>query len=303
MKICSLLPSATEILFALGLGDQVVGVTHECTFPPEARRKPRVVHSVVEQDQLQSEEIDSMVLDHLRRKESLYRIDATLLNQLHPDLIVTQELCEVCAIDASDVVKSLGALSYRPRLLSLHPHTLAEALEDILVVGEATGRAQEAMRLVQRLKGRIERVGQLVADAPRKPRVFCLEWLKPLMASGHWVPEMVELAGGIEVLGRRGEPSRYVSWDEVIAAQPEMILLMPCGFPIARTRQELSVVTSLPGWDDLPAVRQHRVWLVNGPAYYNCSGPRLVDGVEVFAALIHPDRWQDPRPIGAAEPL
>ena len=303
MKICSLLPSATEILFALGLGEAVVGVSHECDFPPEARRKPRVIESVIDQNAWSSDAVDQIVVDHLRRKQSLYRIDLNRLRDLKPDLIVTQELCEVCAIDASEVTRAIGSLSHRPAIVSLHPHTLSEMLDDIVRLGEGTGRAGEASRVVDSLKTRLERIRYLVAEAPLKPRVFCMEWLKPPMASGHWVPEMVGVAGGIEVIGRTGEPSRYVEWERVVAAQPEALILMPCGFPIERTKREVAAVRALAGWEKLPAVQQQRVYLVNGPAYYNRSGPRLVDGVEIFAELWHPDRCRGLIPPGAVERL
>ncbi len=302
MKICSFLPSATEILFALGLGDQIVGVSHECDFPPEASRKPRVISTIVDQ-QLSSAEIDRLVLEHVQRRESLYRVEVELLSRLRPDLIVTQELCEVCAIDAKDVLGALRTLSFRPRILSLHPHTLSEVLDEILIIGEETQRAREATQLVRMLKARIERVRQLGSRASTRPRVFCLEWLAPPMASGHWVPEMVELAGGCEVLGHAGKPSRSVTWADIGHARPEMLFIMPCGFPIERTKRELSVLGHSPGWDELEAVKRNHVYLVNGPAYYNCSGPRLVDGLEIFAGLLHPERAQGMIPAGAVERL
>lgn len=303
MKICSLLPSATEILFALGLGDAVVGVTHECSFPPEARRKPRVVTSVIDQDAQPSREIDRVVVEHLRRGDSLYRVDADLLKRLQPDLLVTQELCEVCAIDAADVMASLRVLSYRPTVISLHPHTLPEALNDILVIGRGTGRDTAAADLVGRLQARIERVRRLAAQMSTAPRVCCLEWMDPVMASGHWVPEMVELAGGVDVLGKAGEPSRYVEWEDVVAAKPEVVLVMPCGFPIVRARRELHLLVSRPGWEHLPAVQRRQVYLVDGPAYFNQSGPRLVDGLEILASLINPSAAGLDVPAGAIEPV
>ncbi len=290
MRICSLLPSATEMLFALGLDEEIVGVSHECDFPPQARQKPRVVQSVIDQDQLSSEAIDHLVLDHLRRRDSLYRVDVELLKRLQPDVIVTQELCDVCAVDVSTVHAAITALSSRPDIVALHPHTLTEMLNEILAVGKALGRKPAALQLVETLQTRIEHVKRCVADATTRPRVVCLEWLKPLMGCGHWVPEMVELAGGQEVVGKAGEPSRAIEWPRVVEAQPDVLVMMPCGFPIERTKQELDILLALPGWHGLPAVTSGRVYLVNGPAYYNRSGPRLVDGLEILAQLFHPQR-------------
>ena len=300
MTICSLLPSATEMLFALGLGEQVVGVSHECDFPPEARRKVRVIDTVIRQEALSSDAIDQAVREALQRRAGLYRIDVDRLRALAPDLIVTQELCDVCAVDTATVAGALGALTPQPTIISLHPHTMQEMLEDIARLGEATGRAGQAQRVVQELRARLAHVQRLIAQAPA-PRVACLEWLKPLMACGHWVPQQVEMAGGREVLGRTGRPSRYVQWEQVRAADPDIVILMPCGFSIERTTRELALVRDLPGWNELRAVGRQAVYLVNGPAYFNRSGPRLVDGVECLAALLHPDLAHALMPQGAAQ--
>lgn len=303
MRICSLLPSGTEILYALGLGDQVVGVSHECDYPPEARQKPRVIRTAIDSEYASSEAIDQAVRASLARAEPLYQIDTDALSRARPDLIVTQELCEVCAIDEREVSEALRRLPYRPQVVSLHPHTLEELLAEIPLVGERTGRRREAERLVASLRERIARVRECLSGITERPRVFCLEWLAPPMASGHWVPEMVELAGGTEVLGRAGEPSRYVTGEAIASAEPDVVVLMPCGFSIERTRAELSLVTGQPWWGALPAVRRGRVTLVDGPAYFNRPGPRLVDGIELLAGLLHPDRCGGLIPPGSIEPL
>jgi len=302
MRICSLLPSGTEILYALGLDDSIVGVSHECDFPPQAATKPRILSTIIDQERQTSDEIDQAVRQAIQRHESLYRFNEDVLRDANPDLIVTQELCEVCAIDAAQVSDVARILPKRPKLVSLHPHTLGQMLEEIRLVGELTGRKQEAEKLVGKLTERIERVKQLVAGKPR-PRVFCLEWLKPPMASGHWVPEQVEIAGGQEVLGQAGKPSRYVTWEEIAAAQPEVLLLMPCGFSIERTRRELPVVEQEPAWRTLPAIRNRRVYLVNGPAFFNRSGPRLVDGIELLAGLLHPERCEGLMACGGVDAI
>ena len=277
----------------MGLGDAVVGVSHECDYPPGARRKPIVVRTVIDAERASSEEIDRAVRASLARRESLYEVDAEALRRARPDLIVTQELCDVCAVDAGRVTAALRSLPDRPQVVSLHPHTLEESLEDIRRIGEATGRRDDAEALRRSCRERLARLRDRLSGITRRPRVFCLEWLQPLMASGHWVPEMVELAGGRELLGHAGELSRVVTADDVAAARPEKLVLMPCGFSIERTRSELSLVAGQPWWETLPAVRDRQVYLVNGPAYFNRPGPRLIDGVELLAGLFHPETCAD----------
>lgn len=303
MRICSLVPSATEILYALGAGDDIVAVSHECDYPPDAQRKPKAIRTVIDQERSSSRKIDDVVHRSVERGESLYRLDEALLRRLRPDLVVTQALCDVCAVGSDHVVRVIKSLEPSPQVVSLHPHTLSELFQEIHVLGEVTARSGEAKRVVNACTVRLERLrGHLNSAAPR-PRVLCLEWLDPPMVAGHWVPEIVELAGGLDVLGRAGERSRYVTAEEILAAQPEVLILMPCGFSMARTRQELSVVTSQSWWAQLPAVRNDRIYLVDGPAYFNRSGPRLIEGLELLAALCHPVLCGDLLPSGASEPL
>ncbi len=303
MRICSFVPAATEMLYALGLGPQVVGVSHECDFPPEAAAKPSIVRTWIDSETLSSAEIDRAVQTALAQRRSLYEIDVERLHALQPDLIVTQALCEVCAVDTASIESAVQRLSIQPRALALHPHTLDEALDDIRRVGEVTGRRAEAEALRQALHERLARIRARIAAATTRPRVFCLEWLEPPMASGHWVPEQVEAAGGVEVLGRAGAPSRYVTGDEIAAAEPDVLMLMPCGLSIPRMRMELQAVARQPWWEGLPAVRRGNVHLVDGSAYFNRSGPRLVDGIELLARLLRPDTCGDLGPAGAAERL
>lgn len=300
MRICSLLPSATEILFALGLGDAVVAVSHECDYPSEARSKPVAIRTSVDQARQTSGQIDAAVRQALAGRTRLYELDAGLLKRVRPDVVVTQELCPVCAMGAADVREALAALDPPPQVISLHPHTLEDVFQEIRILGHATNRSREAGQLVSAGAARLQRVRSLV-DGAARPGVFCLEWLDPLMATGHWVPEMVGLAGGRELLGRAGQPSAVVTAEAISAAAPEVLVLMPCGFPISRTREELPVLAAQPWWQGLPAVRTGRVHLVDGPAYFNRSGPRLVDGVELLAGLLHPDRCGELVPLGAAE--
>jgi len=298
MRICSFVPSGTEILYALGVGDQVVGVSHECDFPEDARTKPRMTRSLIDATGGTSEEIDRQVQTALAHHQPLYQINEALLRQAEPDLVVTQALCEVCAIGSDDVRDALRSLADEPRVLSLHPHTLAEALEDIDRLGEATHRHAQAERLVRSFRARLERVRVLLDGLASRPRVFCLEWLAPPMAVGHWVPEMVERAGGVEILGRAGQASRYVTGEEIVAARPDVVILMPCGFAPERTRQELPALTAQSWWRELAAVREQQVYVVDGPAYFNGAGPRLIDGIERLAALLHPDRCAHVAPPG-----
>jgi iron complex transport system substrate-binding protein len=294
MRVCSLLPSATEIAFALGLGDSVVAVTHECDYPPEAKSKPVVVKSLVDAATASSAEIDRSIGARLRGGKGIYAIDLPRFLEASPDLILTQQLCDVCAVDYDEVVAAARALAHRPKIVSLTPTLLADVLRDIERVGEAARREREAAALVGRLKGRIETVRERTSRCDDRPRVACLEWLDPLYAAGHWVPEMVELSGGTDGLGKKGEPSARISWDSAVQSAPDVIVLLPCGFDIERTLKEIDNLKRLPGWGDLPAVREGRVFAVNGSAYFNRPGPRLVDGLELLARIIHPELfpWQ-----------
>lgn len=287
MRICSLLPGATEIAYLLGLGDQIVGVTHECDYPPEAQYKPIMVHSVIDQKRMSSGEIDATVTELLRAGKGLYSINEKTFVEAAPDVILTQGLCEVCALDYDDVVKASQRLSSPPKIVSLNPHSLAEILEDILRVGSATGRDSVASALVQNLRERIDRIG--MGEPSFRPRVVCLEWFEPLYVAGHWVPEMVALAGGFDVLGRRGEPSYRVEWREVMEANPDIILLMPCGFDVRRTIKESTPLQKLDGWKNLPAVKSGSVYALNGSAYFSRPGPRLVNGLEILGRIIQPE--------------
>jgi iron complex transport system substrate-binding protein len=299
MRICSLLPGATEITFALGLGEYIVGVTHECDYPPDAKQKRVVVRSAIDPERMSAGEIDRKVGELLQAGKGLYHIDEAALIAADPDVILTQGLCEVCALDYNEVVKATARLPRQPNIVSLNPHSLSELLDDILRVGQATERVSAATTLAADLRQRIESLGYREPD--NRPRVVCLEWFEPLYTAGHWVPEMVTLAGGYDVLGQQGEPSGKVEWRQVIDARPEVILLMPCGFDVRRTVKESTPLRSLPGWQQLPAVRSGNVYALNGNAYFSRPGPRLVNGLEILARIIHPESvtWSLP-PADAA---
>ena len=287
MRICSLLPGATEIAFALGLGDQIVGVTHECDHPADAQIKPIVVKSMIDAKRMSGIEIDRKVAELLQAGKGLYFIDEAAFADAAPDVILTQGLCEVCALDYGEVVKAADKLLRPPTIISLNPHSMKEILDDIRRVGAATGRNNAATALVDDLRQRIEQVGG--REPNRRPRVVCLEWFEPLYSAGHWVPEMVALAGGHDVIGRAGEPSAKIDWRQVVEAQPEVMLLMPCGFDVRRTLRESTPLRAMPGWNELPAVRNQNVFALNGNAYFSRPGPRLVNGLEILARIIHPD--------------
>ena len=303
MRIVSLLPSATEIAFALGLGDQVVAVSHECDYPPAARERPAVTRSPLHGHDLSSAEIDRRTTAELREGSALYHLDSELLRTLSPELVLTQELCDVCAVAQPEVERAVRELGTAPRVLSLEPNTLGDVLQSIEVVGEATGRELAAAGLVAALQARIERVRARAGTVRSRPRVFCMEWSDPLWVAGHWVPEMVALAGGDDVLGQPGAPSVRITWEAVRAAAPEVVVMMPCGYDLARTLRERPVVAALPGWETLPADWAGRVYAVDGSSYFNRPGPRLVDGLELLAHLLHPELFPSPSLPEASAPL
>ena len=286
MRIVSLLPSATEMLFALGLDDEVVAVTHECDYPPAALAKPRITRSRLRPNMTSGE------IDHAVRTEisgdahTLYTIDRDLLARLAPDLIVTQQLCEVCAVAYDEVMDAVSSLPHRPEALNLEPASLGDVLDDIGRVGAATGRTAEAERLVSDLRARIARVRERAAGSSHRPTVAFLEWIDPLFCGGHWNPELVEMAGGHDPLGRSGQPAVTVSWEQVRAVEPEVMVISCCGFTAERTRQELPLLEAQPAFRDLPCVRAGRVHVVDGNAYFSRPGPRLVESLEILAGFI-----------------
>ncbi len=288
MRIVSLLPSATEIVCLLGLEDSLVGISHECDFPPSVRHLPRVVRSSFDAAALSQSEIDERVRAAIRAGTSGCEIDEELLASLAPDLVITQELCDVCAVPQAAAAAAVEKLAPSPRLLSLHPHSLGDVLGDIRRIGEATGTSDRASQEVATLSERLLVVEQALSRASRRPRVAALEWLDPIMASGHWVVEMIQRGGGQDFLGRDREPSVCIAWDEVLRYAPDVIVLMPCGFDVERSAGDAFLLAKRPGWESLPAVEAGEVYAVHGAAYFNRSGPRLVEGVEILAEILHP---------------
>ena len=287
MRICSLLPSATEIVCALGLGRQLVAVSHECDYPEYVVSKPKATYSVLQTAKMSSGQIDNMVSDHIGRRHSLYTLDTKLLEKLRPGLILTQELCKVCAVSYDEVVKAARILDGNPRIVSLEPRTLEEIFDNILLIGQLTDRKYEAGKLVGLLRSRMEKTASRTR-VKRKSRVFCMEWIDPPWVAGHWVPEMVRIAGGFDGLGKSGEPSTMIDWKKVVQYAPEIIILMSCGFDVRRTVREALALANYPKWRELPAVEAGRVYAVDDSSYFSRSGPRVVDGVEILASIFHP---------------
>ena len=285
MRIVSLLPSSTEILFAIGAGEDVVAVTHECDHPPAARSRPAVTASAIDHEGQPCAAIDRHIRSALHAGSSIYRLDEELLERLRPDLIVTQELCEVCAVAYREVEQAVRRLPAPVPVLSLEPDSLEGILSSITAVGRMTDRAAQASTVVEGLRRRIAAAQAAVDPAVPRPRVACLEWTEPLMVGGHWVPDLVARAGGDDVLGGAGEPSRWVEWEELQAAAPEVVVLMPCGFDLPRTLVEARAVVGRAEFAALPAARSGRVAAVDGSAYFNRPGPRVVAGLELLAAI------------------
>jgi iron complex transport system substrate-binding protein len=284
MRIVSLVPNGTEILFAVGAGDLVVGVSHECDFPEEARRRPILTGSALTPG-MSAAEVDAAVSSQVGSGESLYTLDEARIAELAPDLIVTQQLCPVCAVSTEQVDGAVRPLPRCPDLLSLDPRTLADVLADIRRVGEATGRDQEAEELLHGLERRLDAVRAAVAGRPR-PRVLALEWLDPPFAGGHWVPEMIELAGGIDAAARPGDHSARLTWEQVREADPDVLVAMPCGFDEAGARAQIDLMAGRPEWQSLRAVREGRVFPVDANGCFSRPGPRLVDGIERLAKIL-----------------
>ncbi len=287
-RIVSLVPNGTEILFALGAGDQVVGVSHECDFPTAARERPILTGSALSAD-LAPAEIDRAVSAQVGNGLSLYTIDEALLARLDPDLIVTQELCPVCAVSTEQVEGALAPLPRCPDVLSLDPRRLADVFEDIRNVGAKIGKDREATELVDGLEARLAHLAQGVetraGTGARRPRVLALEWLEPPFAGGHWLPEMIEAAGGEDIAARPGDSSRRMTWAEVAALDPDLLVVMPCGFDEAGARAQVERIAGAPEWSSLRAVRQGKVFPVDANGCFSRPGPRLVDGIERLAEI------------------
>jgi iron complex transport system substrate-binding protein len=298
-RIVSFLPSATEMACALGLGDQLVGISHECDYPPEIKHRPIVVRSVLPIERLGQREIDDAVAERLRSGLSLYEVDEGLIRAIAPDLILTQDLCQVCAPSGNEVSRLLHALPSKPEVLFLTPKCLEEIFDNLRELGVATGRLQRAEELIAASRARLEKIAAVTYKICGRPRVFCMEWLDPVYCSGHWVPEMVQLAGGRDELGRVGADSIRIPWKHVLQWAPEVLVIMPCGFGLEKAATQAPQLMAYPGWSDLPAAKRNQVYAVDANSYFARPGPRVVEGTELLAHLLHPDLFEWNGPQGA----
>jgi iron complex transport system substrate-binding protein len=296
MNICSLLPAATEIICRLGLEDQITGVTHECDFPPGVRVKTILTRCAFDSENMNPAEIDDAVRSLAVAGKSLYEIDDEKLRRANPDLIVTQDLCHVCAITPGEVERAMQSLEKKPKMISLNPKRLADVFADFHKIGDAAGASSRA--IVMDLEARVEKI-KCASDRKPKPTVGCIEWLQPLWQAGHWIPEMIQIAGAEEVLASPGEPSRSLTWEELEKADPDVVVIMPCGYDLERTRTEfLNSQHSYP-WTKLKAFQKHQIFLVDANSYFSRPGPRLVDGLEILAEMLHAEYFAGMAPYNS----
>ena len=292
-RIVSLLPAATEIAATLGLMDQVIGVSHECDFPAEANRRPRVTRCPVHNAGLTSREMDEWVRRALRENGTIYSIDEPLLRSLRPDVILTQKLCDVCAVGYGTVARLAETLSGPPQVVNLEPSSLSDIFGDIQRVAKVCDVSDRANEVITQLSDRIEAVRSRANRIAHRPRCFLMEWVDPPFCSGHWGPELVEIAGGYDPLGRKQQPSVQIEWQQVLDARPEFIVLALCGYGINRVRSDYEILRRFPDFDSLPAARQGQIYLVDASAYFARPGPRIVDSAEILAGILHPEEFPE----------
>ncbi|MBI1829551.1 MAG: cobalamin-binding protein [Thaumarchaeota archaeon] len=290
-RIVSFLPSATEILYELGVGDDIVGVTHECNYPEQAKTKPRVIHSSFDPDTMTSQEIDDKVVDLMHSGKDIYILDEQTLKKANPNLIISQGICEVCSPYTKEVNRAVTILNNKPEVLILDPRNLDDILTNILEIAKKVGKEKEAQSFIGSLKKRITHVQTTPKNS--KPKILCVEWLDPLFTAGHWVPQLVEMAGGINGISSTGDQSRRMEVDETIKFEPDIIILMPCGFDVKRTILEYEKLANNISWKSLAAVQNDKVYAVNANEYFSKPGPRTVTGLEILAKIIHPELFPD----------
>lgn len=291
MKLVSFLPSATEILYELGVGDDVLAVTHECNYPIEAKSKPRVIHSSFDPQKMSSQEIDKKVVELVSSGQDIYILDEQVLKKANPDLIVAQGICEVCSPYTREIDKAVSLLGGKPEVLVLDPKNLDDILQNIITVGEKVGRQDKAKDFVLKLQKRISNIKD--TSKISRPKVLCIEWLDPLFSAGHWVPQMVDIAGGINGISSTGAKSRKMQIDEITQFDPDIIILMPCGFDVSRTILEYEKLSEDRQWKKIKAVNRGEVYAVNANEYFSKPGPRTVTGLEILAKIIHPDTFRN----------
>ncbi len=298
-RIVSLLPAATEICGALGLMSDVVGVSHECDFPREANARPRVTRCPVHNAGFSSRQVDEWVRHALGENGTIYTINEELLRELHPDVILTQKLCDVCAVGYGTVARLAETLPGPPQVVNLEPSGLADIFDDIRRVAHACGVSQRGEKVVGDLSRRVESVRQRAAKIDKRPKCFLVEWVDPPFCSGHWGPELVEIAGGFDPLGRKHQPSAQIEWQQVLAAQPEIIVLALCGYDVDRARRDYELLRSFAGFNSLPAARNNQIYVVDAGAYFARPGPRIVDSLEILAGILHPEEFAEFNPSRA----
>ncbi|MDQ3872210.1 MAG: cobalamin-binding protein [Thermoproteota archaeon] len=287
VRIVSFLPSATETLYELGVGDQIVGVTHECKYPSQAKKKPQVIHPSFDADRMTARELDNKISELMQSGKDIYIVDEKALKRANPELIVAQGLCEVCSPFTKEIHKAVSILGNRPALLVLDPRDLDDILASILDVAEKVDKVKEGRKLVASLQKRIDTVRSMKVEFV--PKVLCIEWIDPLFTAGHWVPQMVEYAGGINGISSPGEPSRRMDIDEAVHLDPDVVVLMPCGFDIERTLKELSALAHDEKWRSLRAIKSGNLYAVDANSYFSKPGPRTVVGLEILAKILHPE--------------
>jgi iron complex transport system substrate-binding protein len=295
-RIVSFLPSATEMACALGLEEQLVGVTHECDYPPQVRDKPVVVRNVLPIEKMSQAEIEVAVGERMQQGLSLYQVDEKLLRELAPDLILTQNLCQVCAPSGNEVAQVLRVLPKQPELIWMSPQSLEEIFENVRDLGQATARTTEAEQLIASAREKLDKLRAATSKLPKRPRVFCMEWLDPVYCSGHWMPEMVEIAGGIDQLAQVNSDSIRIAWSDVVDWAPEVLVITPCGFNLEQVVAQSAALIGYPNWFELPAVRDGRVYAVDANSYFARPSLRVIEGTELLAHLIHPElfEWRGP---------
>ena len=297
-KIVSFLPSATEILYEIGVGSQIIGVTHECNYPLDAKNKPRIINSSFDASTMSSKEIDDKIVELFSNGKDIYVINDKILKELKPDLIVAQGICEVCSPFTKEIKRAISILGYNPQIIILDPHTLSDILDNILEIAKNVGKTQEGENLVKSLKDKINKIKKITELKNKNKdlsKILCLEWIDPFFTAGHWVPEMVEIAGGINGLSKSKEQSRRASLEEIKKFDPDKIILMPCGFNIDRTIKEYknTNLNSNQKWNNLRAIKNSEIYVVDANSYFSKPGPRTITGIEILAKIISPNEFKD----------
>jgi len=291
-RITSFLPSATELLYEFGVQDNLYGVTHECRYPPDATSKPKVIDSVINSDELTSKEIDTMTCQLLNDKKDIFILNEKNLIESNPDLIISQETCEVCAAYTNQVNKALEILQKKPKLYSMDPHSLNEIINSVTELGKILGNEKRATEITTSLKKRIENIKKIVNY--KKPKVLAIEWIEPFFTAGHWIPEMIQIAGGINMISKIGEHSRRLEFQEVIKSDPDIIVMMPCGFDIKRTILEYNnILKENKIWNSLKAVKNNQIFAVDANSFFSKPSIRTIDGLEILAKIIQPDKFNE----------